>query len=167
MTVRPFDQSYGGKTDAWNILLGELKSARIPTGELAFPKGIPSKRAIADRFEALMTFQKRRENENPMKSGTDDEEEPSELEQLLESLYVLKESSREKNDNKKAVNTKTRHRHKLQTIAILDAASKSASAKGSLNKAKESMRDIDLRNLGQQERSPTESRNNMKESMEN
>ena len=94
-----------------------------------------------------MKFQKRREDENPMKSGTDDEEEHTELEQLLESLYELRESSREKNDNRKAVSTKTRHRHKLQTITILDSTCKSASAKGSLNKAKESMRYLDLRNL--------------------
>jgi hypothetical protein len=65
-----------------------LSKAVAPDGNSVFPNGI-NHRQLEDRFNDILAFMKTLESQVPMRSGCDDEDDPTDLQQAFEELLEL------------------------------------------------------------------------------
>jgi hypothetical protein len=85
---KPFEAPHGKTGEEWKKSAHFLSKAVDPDGKSVFPNGIKP-RQLKDRFNDLMAFMKKLESEVPMRSGCDDEDDPTDLQKTLEELLEL------------------------------------------------------------------------------
>lgn len=88
LTDKPFQAPHGKTVEKWKVSAFFLSKAVDPDGNSVFPNGI-NHRQLKDRFNDIMAFMKRLESQVPMRSGCDDEADPTDLQQAFEELLEL------------------------------------------------------------------------------
>jgi hypothetical protein len=73
---KPFEAPHGKAGEEWMNSAHYLSKAVDPDGRSVFPNGIKP-RQLKDRFNDIMAFMKKLESEVPMRSGCDDEDDPT------------------------------------------------------------------------------------------
>lgn len=89
LVERPYTAGFGSTIKAWEDIANLLRDLKHPvTGEVLYgSKGIKGK-ALKDRFLALIDFVKKQDRGALLRTGTDDEPEPGEILNLLESMLA-------------------------------------------------------------------------------
>jgi hypothetical protein len=89
LAERPYAAGFGSTIKAWEDIANQLRDLKHPvTGEFLYgSKGIKGK-ALKDRFLALIDFVRKQDRDAIRRTGTDDEPEPGEILNLLESMLA-------------------------------------------------------------------------------
>jgi hypothetical protein len=86
---QPFSASFGKSGAAWKEFASTLSVAQDPDGNLVYGATGISDKGAKKRFEDLMEYVKKEQNNVPFRSGCDDQAPSTELETGLDDLYEL------------------------------------------------------------------------------
>ena len=88
LSDKPFEAPHGKTVEKWKKS-ALFSKAVDPDGNSVFPNGI-NHGQLKDRFNDIMVdFMKKLESQVPMRSGCDDEDDPTDLQQAFEELLEL------------------------------------------------------------------------------
>ena len=159
MTTPPWEAGFGNITGAWEEVAKALCKHKDSHGKPVYGETIKDKH-VKDRFKTLMDFCNHSISDNSFRSGCDDEEPPTEIQNLMEQVHEMHTSYlvEEKASSERKKNQVKRNRE--QAKVIRDAAMGNANRKviielsgadhGSTtvkNKAASILEDLDLAGL--------------------
>ena len=118
----PWRAGFGNVGDAWNSVADMCQEQMGQNDVAVFEAGSLDGKAVRERFKVLLKWIRDETKSAMYRSGTDDEDPPTELVQLMEEmseLYLEWEESKEASGKKKADDRK---RNREQAASIRDAS---------------------------------------------
>jgi hypothetical protein len=100
---QPFAASFGKSGSAWKDFAFDLSLVQDPDGKLVYGTIGISDKGAKKRFEDLMDYVKKEQNDVPFQSGCDDQAPSTDLENALDDLYEI--YCEKKNDAKVSSNS--------------------------------------------------------------
>ena len=127
----PLKASHGSKCKAWDAVADLCMQQKDEDGSMVFNTGILSQKTVKERFKVLMKWIKEENSAVVYRSGTDDENAPNEILELLNNSFELYQDWELNKDetNKEKADAKKRNR---DAAAEIRAASLTGQSKASL-----------------------------------